>query len=275
MTSTGPRPFRVSIASITSTALPTARPSGVSIAVSIASVASPLASAIRIRLSASVRACASVFMNAPRPTLTSSTSPFAPSAIFLLRIDAAISGTLSIVPVTSRSAYNRRSAGATSSVCPTKAHPVRRRTPRISDRDNRVRNPGIDSSLSSVPPVWPRPRPDIIGTTTPHAAASGAEHQRDLVSHAARRVLVDHRGSELCQVEAGARRHHRVGERGRFAGRHAAKHDRHQQRGDLIVRPAAIGDAGHEPANIPGIKRSAVTFLTNQIDRAHAGPSIV
>ncbi len=32
----------------------------------------------------------------------------------------------------------------------------------------------MDSSLSSVPPVWPRPRPDIIGTGTPQAAASGA-----------------------------------------------------------------------------------------------------
>jgi len=30
------------------------------------------------------------------------------------------------------------------------------------------------SSLSRVPPVWPRPRPDIFGTVTPHAAASGA-----------------------------------------------------------------------------------------------------
>ena len=32
----------------------------------------------------------------------------------------------------------------------------------------------MDSSLSSVPPVWPRPRPDIFGTITPHAAATGA-----------------------------------------------------------------------------------------------------
>jgi hypothetical protein len=30
------------------------------------------------------------------------------------------------------------------------------------------------SSLSRVPPVWPNPRPDIIGTYAPHAAASGA-----------------------------------------------------------------------------------------------------
>src|SRR5213594_4329203 len=30
------------------------------------------------------------------------------------------------------------------------------------------------ASLSSVPPVWPRPRPEIIGTKPPHAAITGA-----------------------------------------------------------------------------------------------------
>jgi len=34
--------------------------------------------------------------------------------------------------------------------------------------------PGIASSLSSVPPVCPRPRPDSFGTATPSAATSGA-----------------------------------------------------------------------------------------------------
>ena len=29
-------------------------------------------------------------------------------------------------------------------------------------------------SLSSVPPVWPSPRPEIIGTKAPQAATSGA-----------------------------------------------------------------------------------------------------
>ena len=37
-----------------------------------------------------------------------------------------------------------------------------------------MRNPGIASSLSSVPPVWPSARPAIIGTVRPHAAQSGA-----------------------------------------------------------------------------------------------------
>ena len=44
------------------------------------------------------------FMNAPVPTLTSSTSAPVPSAIFLLMIEDAISGIASTVPVTSRSA---------------------------------------------------------------------------------------------------------------------------------------------------------------------------
>ena len=68
-------------------------------------------------------------------------------------IDAQISGMLSTVPVTSRSAYSRRSAGAISSVCPTRAQPVRSIARRTSASDRRVRNPGMASSLSSVPPV--------------------------------------------------------------------------------------------------------------------------
>lgn len=34
--------------------------------------------------------------------------------------------------------------------------------------------PGMASSLSSVPPVNPNPRPDTIGTFNPHAARAGA-----------------------------------------------------------------------------------------------------
>ena len=36
-----------------------------------------------------------------------------------------------------------------------------------------TRKPGIDSSLSSVPPVWPRPRPLILAKGTPQAATIG------------------------------------------------------------------------------------------------------
>ena len=53
-------------------------------------------------------------------------------------------------------------------------HPTSRSIAVYSSSDSDTRNPGMLSSLSSVPPVWPRPRPDIFGTTTPHAAARGA-----------------------------------------------------------------------------------------------------
>ena len=36
-----------------------------------------------------------------------------------------------------------------------------------------ARQPGIDSSLSRVPPVWPSPRPDSCGTAAPQAATAG------------------------------------------------------------------------------------------------------
>ena len=44
----------------------------------------------------------------------------------------------------------------------------------ISSLDSVARHPGMASSLSSVPPVWPSPRPESCGTATPHAATSGA-----------------------------------------------------------------------------------------------------
>ena len=53
---------------------------------------------------ANSRASPRSFMNAPEPTLTSSTRAPVPSAIFLLMIELAISGMDSTVPVTSRSA---------------------------------------------------------------------------------------------------------------------------------------------------------------------------
>ena len=60
----------------------------------------PMSTSVR----ASSRARSGVFMNAPDPTLTSSTSPSIPSASFFDMIDAAMSGMHSTVPVTSRSA---------------------------------------------------------------------------------------------------------------------------------------------------------------------------
>ena len=59
-----------------------------------------------------------------------------------------------------------------------------------------MRKPGIDSSLSSVPPVWPSPRPLIFPNGTPQAATIGADGERRLVADAAGRVLVDDLAAE-------------------------------------------------------------------------------
>ena len=131
---------------------------------------SPVATIILARCSASsVR-----FINAPEPVLTSSTNASIPSASFLLMMLAQISGGLSTVPVTSRNAYILLSAGTISAVCPTMAHPQAPRTLINSAGERLTLNPGMDSSLSSVPPVWPSPRPLIIGTDNPPAATTGA-----------------------------------------------------------------------------------------------------
>ncbi len=112
-----------------------------------------------------------------------------------------------------------------------------RRCRRSRSATSSVRKPGIASSLSSVPPVWPRPRPLTIGTGTPHAATSGARQRRHLVADAARRVLVDldararrERSSTLPGVE------HRLRERHGLGVVEPAEEDRHEERGHLVVR---------------------------------------
>ena len=97
-----------------------------------------------------------------------------PSASFFDMMEDEISGIDSTVAVTSRSAYSLRSAGTSRSVCPMKQSPSSANCFSNSSALRSVRKPGMDSSLSNVPPVWPRARPDIIGTTTPAAAANGA-----------------------------------------------------------------------------------------------------
>ena len=97
-------PIRTSNASRTSFAFPTAKPSGSSIAVTSAAARRPAPFAPFTRACASATASSRVFMNAPAPHLTSKTSVRAPSASFLERIEATMSGIEGTVPVTSRRA---------------------------------------------------------------------------------------------------------------------------------------------------------------------------
>ncbi len=149
----GPSPRSTATDSATSTALPTARPSGVSIRVSSAVVRTPCSPPSVTMAVASARALAMSGMNAPVPTFTSSTSAAVPSAIFLDMIELAISGIDSTVPVTSRSAYSRRSAGARPGPAAQITQPTSVSTLIISAADRLARQPGMASSLSRVPPV--------------------------------------------------------------------------------------------------------------------------
>ncbi len=100
--------------------------------VSSAIVLSPAPVATSTSARASASASSRAAMNAPEPVLTSSTSASRPSASFLDRIEATISGIDSTVPVASRTAYSRRSAGARSAVWPTIAQPASRTTRRMT-----------------------------------------------------------------------------------------------------------------------------------------------
>ncbi len=160
--------------SATSTQLPAKAPSGWLMSVSSAAVRVPARSPVSTISSARNRACSGSRKNAPEPVFTSSTSPPSPAASFLLIIEAQSRYGLSTVAVRSRSAYSVRSAGTSSAVCAAKHAPVFASTARISPSESPVRIPGIDSSLSSVPPVWPSARPLIIGLYKAAAAAIGA-----------------------------------------------------------------------------------------------------
>ena len=101
-----PRPPRP-----TSSALPTQRPRGWSIAVTSQRTGRPQGSASAAMSSAASRALATSGKNAPLPAFTSSTMAPAPPASFLLMIEAAMRPAEGTVPVASRSASRRSSPG--------------------------------------------------------------------------------------------------------------------------------------------------------------------
>ena len=151
--SSGPSPRSVSTASSTSSELPILWPSGMSMLVISAPTFRPACSPMATIFSASVTACSFVFINAPLPHFTSSRMQSLPAASFLLIMDIAISGMLSTVPVTSRSAYIFLSAGVRFPDCPMTHRPISFTMRKNSSRSSATCMPGIDSSLSTVPPV--------------------------------------------------------------------------------------------------------------------------
>ena len=111
--------------------------------------------------------------NEPSPVFTSSTNISAATASFLLIMLEAISGIESTVPVTSRRAYKILSAGQIFPVCPQTAIEMSFTCFINSSFSKKTLSPSNDSSLSSVPPVKPSPRPLIFATLNPSAAKIG------------------------------------------------------------------------------------------------------
>src|SRR5690606_8862902 len=163
-----------SMASRTSSAFPTATPRGWSMEVRYATACLPASWATATQVRARARASSSRVRKAPSPTFTSRTKASAPPASFLLMMEAAISGTLSTVAVASRSAYSFLSAGARSTPALATATPTSRTTSKNSERLSSTRSPGMLSSLSRVPPVWPKALPESLATGAPAAATRGA-----------------------------------------------------------------------------------------------------
>ena len=165
--------FKISTASITSKSFPTAYPTGSSIFVITQTVSLFARSPIFVITLASFSACSLFFIKAPLPQVTSITILLAPDAIFLLIMLEAISGILSVQLIVSLNAYNFLSAGARLRVCPIKLIPIFLTLFLNVSISNPVVYPGIDSSLSIVPPVKPSPLPDILATGIPSEATIG------------------------------------------------------------------------------------------------------
>ncbi len=176
-------------------------------------------------------------------------------------IDDAISGIDSTVAVTSRSAYRRRSAGAMRAVWPIRHAPTLSTRSANCSTSRSTRKPGIASSLSSVPPVWPSPRPEIIGTATPHAATAGASGS-EILSPTPPVECLSTLGramrprSSTSPERTIASAHTASSPSSRPRRKIGHQHGRH-----LVVRDRSVGDPGDERADLAFVQASAIALL--------------
>ena len=109
-------------------------------------------------------------------------------------------------------------------------------------------------SLSSVPPVWPSPRPEIIGTKRPQAATIGASIRLTLSPTPPLECLsttgpgsarLFHSSCAPERIEGKRKRHP-------FGRRHAAKEHRHGEGRDLALAQTAVMDAADDEGDLLG-----------------------
>ena len=211
-----------------------------------------------------------VFMNAPRPTLTSSTRPSIPSASFLLMIDAVMSGMLSTVAVTSRSRYEpavrRRDVPGLADDDAADIRAARRRSRGPRDRPG---SPGSPRACRACRRCGPARAPTSSARPRRTRPPAGARTSDVLSPTPPVLCLSTFRPASRLQVEPGAGVGHGLGQPGRFLVAHPPQDDRHQQGRDLVVGPRPVRGAGDEMVDLGPVQGLAVAFLPDDVDRTH------
>ena len=162
-----------------------------------------------------------------------------PSAIFLLMMDEAMSGMLSTVPVTSRSAYSFLSAGAISGVCPTNTQPIRSQR-----REERVPVHGDAEAGNRLQLVDRAARvAETAAGALRHHNPAGRDERRDddrgLVADAAGAVLACLDARDAGEIDAVPGGDHRSVSHAVSSCTHVAQQHGHQQGRGLIVGDGA------------------------------------
>ena len=119
-----------------------------------------------------------------------------------------------------------------------------------------TRSRGSQSSLSSVPPVWPSPRPEIIGTAAPQAARIGARISETLSPTPPVECLSSDRPVEVPRRARCPESRIAVVSATRSSPLHPAQEQRHRERADLGVGQPAVGDPGDQEADLLGGRAS-------------------
>ena len=128
----------------------------------------------------------------------------------------------------------------------------------------------MDSSLSSVPPVWPRPATAHLPEWNAARGDHRSNRDRDLVPDAARRVLVDDAAPESTrEVDRLATRHHRIGQGKGLSRGQTAEPDRHEECRCLVVGHVPAHVAGDEFADVGGGELLAVPLALDQLGGMH------
>ncbi len=119
----------------------------------------------------------------------------------------------------------------------------------------------MESNLSSVPPVWPSPRPEIIGTKTPQAARIGASMSETLSPTPPVECLSTTGPFKSDQSSTLPESRMAVVSATRSLKAHVAEKDRHGEGGRLGMADRAIGEAVDEAADFAGGQLRAIALF--------------